>query len=228
MLIDRSKCVAYQCPVDGLMTAKSLGKARLDVSKQFADTPLSQLNIALARAEQEASRCDCAHKSAGALGSFGAILQSTITEGDQMGEPKAALSAFSWNVGSWFGAQLGCTLWMLILGLLLLTQSPLTAWTALAGFTILNVWGLYLWRCRSTLAAYAGLQRLLLAVAIVFAVLTLVPNQTGATQVPVAGVHVSTYLPHWVVLTPLALMLMFYLQERAVRRLSSGPNSTPD
>ena len=28
-------------------------------------------------------------------------------------------AAFAWNVGGWFGTQIGCTLWLLILGFVL-------------------------------------------------------------------------------------------------------------
>ena len=36
---------------------------------------------------------------------------------------KAGVGAFQWNRGGWFGAQLGTTLWLVILGVLLLAQA---------------------------------------------------------------------------------------------------------
>ena len=82
---------------------------------------------------------------------------------------RGRLSAFAWNAGGWFGTQLGCTLWLLILGFVLFSKDPLAAWVCLAGFLVLNAWALYLWRSRKQLSAYAGLQRFLLAASVIIA-----------------------------------------------------------
>ena len=61
-------------------------------------------------------------------------------------EQNIAPSSFTWNVGGWFGSQLGCTLWLLILGLVLFRKDSLSAWACVASFLVLNAWGFYLWR----------------------------------------------------------------------------------
>ena len=55
---------------------------------------------------------------------------------------------FQWNAGSWFGPQLGGTLWLLLLGLVLFPKDALAAAVALACFAGANVVGLSLWRRR--------------------------------------------------------------------------------
>jgi hypothetical protein len=133
-------------------------------------------------------------------------------------DANSARSAFIWNVGGWFGSQLGCTLWLLILGFALLSNDSLAAWVCLASFAVLNAWGLYLWRRRKQLRAYAGLQWFLLAASVIIALVVVVVNSRGVSVPPGPGALVSTYLPYWVVAVAPALMLVFFLRERAVKR----------
>lgn len=127
-------------------------------------------------------------------------------------------SVFAWNAAGWFGAQGGCTLWLLILGFVLLRKDSLAAWACVASFLVLNAWGLYLWRSRERLSAYAGLQRFLLAASVIIAVVVVVVNTRGLSEPPTPGALVSTYLPYWVIAAAPALMLLFFFRERKVRR----------
>ncbi|MCB1608223.1 MAG: hypothetical protein KDI71_14735 [Xanthomonadales bacterium] len=135
-----------------------------------------------------------------------------------MSTSRSSRTAFHWRIGAWLGVQLGCTAWMLMMGLLLLKMDPLAAWTSLAVFVLLNAWGAFLWQRRAVVSAYAGLQWLLAAVTVGFAVVVLTGNRAGAIQPRLPDYAVVSYLPHWAMLTPPALMLMFYLRERAFRR----------
>jgi hypothetical protein len=126
--------------------------------------------------------------------------------------------AFAWNAGGWFGTQIGCTLWLLILGFVLLSKDSLVAWLCVASFLVLNAWGLYLWRSRERLTAYAGLQRFLLMASVIIAVVVVVVNDRGLSEPPAPGALVSTYLPYWVVLAAPALMLLFFWRERRAKR----------
>jgi len=127
-------------------------------------------------------------------------------------------SAFAWNAGGWFGSQLGCTLWLLILGVVLLSKDSLAAGVCIAGFVVLNAWGLYLWRGREQLGAYVGLQRFLLAASVIVALVVVVVNTRGVSEPPTPGALVSTYLPYWVIAAPPGLMLLLFLRERKVER----------
>ena len=131
---------------------------------------------------------------------------------------RGRLSAFAWNAGGWFGTQLGCTLWLLILGFVLFSKDALAAWVCLAGFLVLNAWALYLWRSRKQLSAYAGLQRFLLAASVIIALVIAVVNGRGLSEPPTPGALVSTYLPHWVIAVAPALMLLFFWRERKIKR----------
>jgi hypothetical protein len=127
-------------------------------------------------------------------------------------------TAFSWNAGGWFGSQLGCTLWLLILGFVVLSKDSLAAAVCLAGFVTLNAWGLSLWQRRERLSAYAGLQRFLLAASLIIALVVVVLNGRGVSEPPTPGALVSTYLPYWSIAVAPALMLLFFLRERQVKR----------
>lgn len=127
-------------------------------------------------------------------------------------------SAFSWNAGGWIGAQLGCTLWLLILGFALLRNDAVVGWICIASFVLLNAWGSYLWQSRARLSAYAGLQRFLLAASVITALVVGVVNNRGLSELSTPGAFVSTYLPYWAIAAGPALMLLFFLRERSVRR----------
>jgi hypothetical protein len=133
-------------------------------------------------------------------------------------EENSTPSAFAWYAGGWFGAQFGCTLWLLILGFVLFCKDVLAAWVCVASFLVSNAWGLYLWRSRERLTAYAGLQRFLLVASVIIALVVVVVNSRGLSEQPTQGSLVSTYLPHWVVVAAPAVMLMFFLRERKARR----------
>lgn len=78
--------------------------------------------------------------------------------------------------------------------------------------------GMYLWRRRERLSAYAGLQGFLAATAVIITVVVVVMNGRGVSEPPAPGALVSTYLPYWVVALPPVLMLLFYLRERKVKQ----------
>ena len=135
-----------------------------------------------------------------------------------MTEENNTRPAFVWNAGGWFGSQLGCTLWLLILGLVLLSKDLLAAWICIAAFMMLNTWGVSLWRRRGQLSAYAAIQRFLLAASLVVAVVVVVINGRGVSEPPAAGALISTSLPYWVIGVAPILMGMFFLRQRAARQ----------
>lgn len=127
-------------------------------------------------------------------------------------------STFSWNAGGWFGSQIGCTLWLLILGFVLLTKDPLVAGSCIGGFVVLNAWGLFLWRRRAALRAYSGIQRFLALASVIIAIVVVVVNVRGVSQGPRPGDLVSTYLPYWAIAAAPGLMLLFAWRERKAKK----------
>ena len=133
-------------------------------------------------------------------------------------DENAVRSALFWNAGGWFGTQLGCTLWLLVLGIVLLSKDSLSAGVCIAGFVVLNLCGAYLWHRREQVSAYAGFQWFLFAASLIIALVVLVLNKRGVSGSPTSGALVSTYLPPWVVVFAPALMLLFFLLERKAKR----------
>ena len=123
--------------------------------------------------------------------------------------------AFVWNPGAWFGCQVGCTLWLAILGGVLFPKDRLAAWGCLAGFLALNAWGLYLWRRRDRSSAYAAIQRFLAGASVVIAAVVVLVNLRGVSLPPEPGAFVPTYVPYWAIAVAPALMLVFRLRHRA-------------
>ncbi len=80
--------------------------------------------------------------------------------------------AFRWNAGGWFGGQLGTTAYVLLIGSIVLVDSPRDGIPILLCGLIPNLFGLYLWHLRARLSPYTGIQALMLgtfACALVFA-----------------------------------------------------------
>ncbi|MBK7878088.1 MAG: hypothetical protein IPJ77_20710 [Planctomycetes bacterium] len=132
----------------------------------------------------------------------------------------ASRTAFRWNASAWFGTQVGSTLWMLPLALLLFPRDAAVAGAVLAGFLLLNGWGLVLWRAREHRTAHAGFQLFLAAAAVSFALVVFLVNARGLSTAPNGGELTSTWVPWWVLAVAPAMMLVFYARERAARRAS--------
>jgi len=128
---------------------------------------------------------------------------------------KRGAGAFQWNRGGWFGAQLGSTLWLVLLGALLLIQSkPAGGLVVLFGL-LPNLLGCVLWRRRHTLSPYPAIQ-VLIASCGVCALL-------GWASIWAGGIPASSSgMPGpWFLLMYPGLMVAFHLQERAARRASA-------
>lgn len=126
--------------------------------------------------------------------------------------------AFQWNKGGWFGAQLGGTCWLLIMGVLIAVKDPIAGLVILACFAASNLYGLSLWKRREELPAYPSIQKLVVVEGL-------------SALVAVAFVHLRDamrYLPEDSQVSPLAmygallvfpfLMVMFHVQERETRK----------
>ncbi len=120
---------------------------------------------------------------------------------------------FQWNRGGWFGGQLGGTLWLLLLGGLLLAQGhPVGALVVVLGL-FANAVGCLLWRARRRWAPYPALQ-LLIAVCGLCAAAALGAVYVAGRTVPGWSFPQAAYA---LAVYP-ALMAMFSLQERSARR----------
>lgn len=92
-----------------------------------------------------------------------------------MKTPKAGTGRFQWSTGGWFGSQIGSTLWLFILGAVLLNKSTALGLLLLFLFILPNAAGWLLWRERHRIEPYPAIQALLgtIGVSSLFAVVVL-------------------------------------------------------
>lgn len=137
-----------------------------------------------------------------------------------------AMSTVEWNRGGWLGGQLGCTAWILLVGLGLVPSDVFAAAICLTGFVVLNLIGQYLWRHRNRYSAYQGIQYFLLAVSIVYAVIisTIQLRLHGS----VTAFGETTAMPWWAIGMAPGMMALFALREwLLVRSLQGSGEQNP-
>lgn len=124
---------------------------------------------------------------------------------------KPGEGVFQWNRGGWFGAQIGATAWLVLLGLLLLPQSPMLGALILSLGLAPNALGVVLWRRRHELAPYPALQILLGACGVAALVSLLAVRSFGPGEPSFDMPSVASLLIY-----PL-LMGVFHFRERSAR-----------
>ena len=89
---------------------------------------------------------------------------------------------FQWNRGGWFGAQLGATAWLLLLGAMMMAQGRTSGAVVLAVGLAVNGLGLYLWNARNEREPYPAIQLLLGACAVAAVVSVLVASASNPSS----------------------------------------------
>ncbi len=142
-------------------------------------------------------------------------LQGKLVQG------KLGSGAFQWNRGGWFGAQIGSTLWLVIPGFVLLSQSKPVGGLVVFFGVIANLVGLALWRRRNTVPPYPAVQVLIAAcgVAALAAILSLL---AADLSLPDEGIPSA-----WLLLIYPGLMLAFRFQEQSARRAQQDDSLKP-
>lgn len=123
----------------------------------------------------------------------------------------------NWNVGGWFGGQLGATVWMLVAGILTAIRDLPTGIFVVLLFAIPNVVGVVLWLNRK-LSCYASTQ-LLIGVSGICGLVTvyILDNANTWMQMQTGG-QVSAQSSYWIIgLVYGGLILMFYVRFGRVR-----------
>jgi hypothetical protein len=122
--------------------------------------------------------------------------------------------AMRWDAGSWFGAQVGSSVWMLLLAILLLGRGRSgLALVALGAFALPNAVGIVLWRRRARLAAYPAVQGLLAVTALASAVALVALDRGGLLAEP--WVWPGGWSAYLVLLLFPLLMGILHLRERS-------------
>ena len=128
----------------------------------------------------------------------------------------------NWNVGGWFGGQLGATVWMLVAGILTAIRDFPTGMFVVLLFAIPNIVGMVLWlSCK--LSCYASTQFLIGISGICGFVTVYALENTNTWAQIQTGAQVSAQSSYWIIgLVYGGLMLMFYVR---FGRLGKGPEA---
>ncbi len=136
-------------------------------------------------------------------------------------QPMPGPGCYQWNMGGWFGGQLGGTAWMLVGAVVNVPHAPEVAGVWLVCFAVANAVGTWLWWRRDRLRPYPALQALLLAcganssMALVALHVLRIPGPRGIRLVD--GPH---FIP-WYLLLVISLMTYFHLTERSAKKEKS-------
>lgn len=118
-----------------------------------------------------------------------------------------------WNLGGWLGGQLGGSVWMLVAGLLSLSEDPIAAATVIVFFVLVNFIGTMLWRRRERLSPYAAIQLLLPVLGVSGLAAVFVLDRAGVYEKIQIGGTISARATYaTIVLVVAALMLFFYFR----------------
>lgn len=118
----------------------------------------------------------------------------------------------NWNMGGWFGAQLGGTVWILVAGILTAVRDIPAGMFVVLLFAVPNIVGIVLWLTRK-LSCYASTQ-LLIGICGLCGLLTVytLENANAWMQMQTGG-QVSAQSSYWIIgLVYGGLMLLFYIR----------------
>ncbi len=118
----------------------------------------------------------------------------------------------NWNIGGWFGGQLGATVWILVAGILTAIRDFPAGALVILLFIIANVVGIVLGKSRA-LTCYASTQLLIVVSGFcgLFSVFV-IENANAWMQIQTGG-QVSAQSSYWIIsLVYGGLILMFYLR----------------
>jgi hypothetical protein len=93
--------------------------------------------------------------------------------------PRRGSGQFQWNIGGWLGAQVGGTVWMVILGFTLIQRNSWMACLCLGMALLVNLLALWLWSRRDRFAPYPCIQGLLAAVTLATLAILVTFDATG-------------------------------------------------
>ena len=129
----------------------------------------------------------------------------------------APRGAFQWNAGGWFGAQVGSTIWLLLLGALVMPGRPGVGAAVVACGAIPNALGTALWLRRSELDPHLALQ-LLIGCMGVCAAAALVLLDVRGSEPLASHLQPSPQRVYWILAMYPGLMAVFWLRQRAALR----------
>ena len=144
--------------------------------------------------------------------------------------PIKGLGQFQWSTGGWFGAQIGMTAWLVILGIAQIYKGYVLAGTMLTVCGIIPNWiGYAIWTRRDRIQPYAALQ-MILGIVFAFTIMAIISHDQLLSPLTIDdrfGTGRQTY--KLLAIFP-AMMLMFAFMERIGKRKNAqqgGPGYPP-
>jgi hypothetical protein len=131
---------------------------------------------------------------------------------DPLGRPGEG--TLQWSAGGYFGSQLGATLWIALLGCLLVPLEPVLGLGILALYLVANGLGFALWRRRATLAPHTGIQLLCVASLGAAAATLFLLDAVGISELAQAEVGDGRPLWAYLLVYPLLMLLLWWLDRR--------------
>ena len=128
----------------------------------------------------------------------------------------------NWNIGGWFGGQIGATVWMLVAGILTAVRDFQTGMFVVLLFAIPNIIGLILWLSHK-FSCYLSTQLLIGVSGLCGLVAVYVLDKANVWMEIQSGEQISAQSTYWIIgLVYVGLMLMFYFRFGLARK---GPKA---
>jgi hypothetical protein len=136
-------------------------------------------------------------------------------------------SPFRWNAGAWFGSTLGCSVWLLAGGIVLVSIDPWVAVVWLSGFVLCAATTVLLWTQRQRVRAYSAYQRSFLVIGTIGLASILVAHLSGGLARLSWGGVSGPLAAYAALLVFPGLMLRFHLREHAARQANAFEAGEP-
>ena len=118
----------------------------------------------------------------------------------------------NWNIGGWFGGQLGATVWILVAGILAAIGDFPVGISVVLLFAIPNVIGIVLWQSR-VFSCYVSTQLLIGASGLCGLLAVFALDSANAWMQIQTGGQISAQSTYWIIgLVYGGLILMFYVR----------------
>jgi hypothetical protein len=134
-----------------------------------------------------------------------------------MKEPKRGAGTFQWNLGGWFGAQIGSTLWLFIMGGILVSKDLVPGLVVIGCGLAPNLLGFLLWGRRDRIAPYTAIQTLFLVMGLCTLLAFIAIDSSGRVGELDPSMKSPRHM-YWMLLIFPALMGLFHFHERAGKR----------
>jgi len=113
-----------------------------------------------------------------------------------------------WNLGSWFGAQLGSTAWILIASVLTAARDFRTGALVFAVFLVPNIAGTVMWRRRERLSCSIAIQVLLSLIGVCGLLTVYILDRTNHWLAIQSGGSVSAPWAYGIIILVVATLLV--------------------